>query len=217
MPTLGEYSEVAICNLALQEIGRGMMISSIDENSQAARACKLRYPYARDAVLRGYDWNFSTARASLPELATAPAFDFAHQYKLPEDVLRVRELVGAGEADDWRVESWADGGGAVSQVIVTDFASPIQILYTRRIVDVRQFDALFVGALAARIAADIAISLSESTSKAQGLWQIYTSKLFEAWKNDAQEGSAQRFPDGTWNNARFAGAVRPYTDWDPNL
>jgi hypothetical protein len=64
MPTLTELSEVAICNLALQDVGRGLSITALDENSQAARACRLRYPFARDACLRAYDWNFAAARAS---------------------------------------------------------------------------------------------------------------------------------------------------------
>jgi len=207
MPTLGEYSEVAICNLALQEIGRGMMITALDENTQAARACRLRYPYARDATLRGYDWNFAAARAALPALADAPAFGFARQYDLPADCLRVRSIEN-GEADDWKIEG---------RRILTDLGSPIFVKYTARMADPAQFDALFVAALAARIAADVAVSLSESTSKAQGLWQVYLGKLHEAWKNDAIEGQPEALPQGSWVGARFDQNIRPYSDWDPNF
>ena len=206
MPTLGEYSEVAICNLALQEIGRGMMITALDEATQAARACKLRYPYARDATLRGYDWNFAGARVALAKNAVAPAFEFANAYDLPSDCLRVRAVLD-GEADDWKVEG---------RQIVTDLGDPLQIKYTRRVTDPAQFDPLFVAALAARVAADVAISLSESTAKAQGLWQLYMGKLQEAWKNDAQEGQPDALPQGSWLGARFGGNFRPYSDWDPN-
>jgi hypothetical protein len=207
MATFGEYSEVAICNLALQEIGRGMMITALDENSQAARACKLRYPYARDAALRGYDWNFAAARAELPALAELPAFGYGRQYELPSDCLRVRSLEN-GEADDWKVEG---------RRILTDMGAPIRVKYTARVTDPVQFDALFVAALSARIAADVAVSLSESTSKAQGLWQVYLGKLHEAWKNDAIEGQADALPQGSWVGARFGQNVRPYSDWDPNV
>lgn len=206
MPTLGEYSEVAICNLALQEIGRGMMITALDEATQAARACKLRYPYARDATLRGYDWNFAGARVELAKNAAAPAFEFANAYDLPADCLRVRAILD-GEADDWKVEG---------RQIVTDLGDPIQIKYTRRVTDPAQFDPLFVAALAARVAADIALSLSESTAKAQGLWQLYMGKLQEAWKNDAQEGQPDALPQGSWLGARFGGNFRPYSDRDTN-
>ena len=183
------------------------MLTALDENTQAARACRLRYPYARDATLRGYDWNFAASRAELPALAEAPAFGFARAYDLPADCLRVRSLEN-GDADDWKIEG---------RRILTDMGSPILVKYTARVVDPAQFDALFVAALAARIAADIAVSLSESTAKAQGLWQIYLGKLHEAWKNDAIEGQPEALPQGSWVGARFGGNVRPYSDWDPNF
>lgn len=40
------------------------------------------------------------------------------------------------------------------------------------------------------IAAEIAVSLTESSSKAQALWQVYQQKLAEARRRDAQEGAS---------------------------
>ena len=179
MPTLTELSEVAICNLALQDVGRGLAITALDENSQAARACSLRYPFARDACLRAYDWNFAAARASLPALATPPAFGFANAFELPPDCLFVRTV---GEADDcaWVVESGT---------LLTDDGAPLKITYTRAVTDPALFDPLFAETLAIRIASEIAVSLTESVGKAQSLWQIYLQKLAEARRRDAQEGS----------------------------
>ena len=94
MPAFGEYSEVAICNMALAEIGRGAEIVSLDEKSEAARACRRRYPYARDAVLRSYDWNFATRRASLPASADKPAFG----YTVMDDEQVARHAVSQGLA-----------------------------------------------------------------------------------------------------------------------
>jgi hypothetical protein len=69
-PTPTNLSEVAICNLAHQDVGRGLAITVFDKNTQAARACRLRYPLVRDACLRAYDWNFAAARAGAPVAAT---------------------------------------------------------------------------------------------------------------------------------------------------
>ena len=206
MAILGDYSEVAICNMALAQIGRGAQITSLDEASQAARACKLRYPYARDACLRAYDWNFAAKRAELAENATEPAFEYAHAYDLPSDCLIVRSIF-EGETERWVVEG---------RQILTDMGAPIYIKYTRRETDTAQFDPLFVEALAARIASDIAIQLSESVSRAQGLWQTYQAKLIEARRRDAQEGQPEQFPQGSWLDARNGGGIRPYSDWDGN-
>jgi hypothetical protein len=203
MPTLGEYSEVAICNMALAAIGRGAQITSMDEASQSARACKLRYPYARDAVLRAYDWNFAAKRAELAKNATAPAFEYANAYDLPADCLIVRSVYD-GEAEKWVVEG---------RQILTDMGDPIFVKYTRLETDTARFDALFVDALAARIASDIAVQLSESVSRSQGLWQVYQSKILEARRRDAQEGQPENLPQGGWLDARMDGGFAPYRDW----
>ncbi len=192
MPTLTELSEVAICNLALQDVGRGLAITALDENTQAARVCRLRYPFARDACLRAYDWNFAAARASLPALATAPAFGFANAYELPPDCLFVRTV---GEADDctWLVESGA---------LLTDDGAPLKITYTRAVTDPVLFDPLFAETLAVRIASEIAVSLTESTAKAQALWQVYQQKLAEARRRDALERGRDDSVDGYWVQSR---------------
>ena len=188
MPTLSELSEVAICNLALQDVGRGLAITALDENSQAARACRLRYPFARDACLRAYDWNFAAARASLPALATAPAFGFSNAYELPPDCLFVRD-VGQGGGCPWVVESG---------MLLTDEAAPLSIAYTRGVTDAAAFDPLFAETLAVRIASEIAVSLTESVGKAQALWQVYQQKLAEARRRDAQEGVSGRTQADDW-------------------
>ena len=203
MPTLGEYSEVAICNMALAAIGRGAQITSLDEASQAARACRLRYPYARDACLRAYDWNFAAKRRELAKNAVAPAFEYANAFDLPSDCLIVRSVFD-GESEKWVVEG---------RQILTNMGDPIFIKYTSVVSDATRFDPLFVDALSARVAADIAVQLSESVSRAQGLWQLYQAKLVEARRRDAQEGQPERFPQGDWIDARSGAAFAPYRDW----
>lgn len=210
MAIIGEYSEVAIYNLALQEIGRGMRVTATDENTNAARTLTARYPYARDATLRAYDWNFATSRASLAANAVAPVYEFAFAYDLPADpfCLRVRNVFGANMTD-WRVEG---------RQILTSFGSPIQIKYTSRVTSVGLMDPLFIATLACRLAAECAVTLAESSEKASNLWQVYTSKLREARGVDAQEGQADQLPDGSWADSRIMGSgyIPPYSDWNPN-
>jgi hypothetical protein len=193
MPSLGEYSEVAICNMALADIGRGLQITSLDEASQAARACKLRYPYARDAVLRSYDWNFAARRKDLPKNAAAPAFEFTNAYDLPPDCLLVRSVFGSCR-DRWVVEG---------RQILADAGDPLLIKYTALVSDPASFDPLFVDALAARLASDIAVQLSESVARAQSLWQVFIAKIAEARGRDSQEGQADQTSHSSWLDARF--------------
>jgi len=142
--------------------------------------------------LRAYDWNFAAARASLPALAATPAFGFANAFQLPPDGLFVREVCGE-DAASWKVENGK---------LLTDLAAPLRVSYTRAETSPACFDALFVEALAARIAADVAVSLIESMGKAQALWQVYQAKLGEARRRDAQEGRGGGPADFHWLGGR---------------
>lgn len=193
MPALGEYSEVAICNLALAEVGRGAEIVSLDEPSQAARACARRYPYARDAVLRSFDWNFATCRASLPALAEPPLFGRRLAFALPIDCLLVRKVHDVTDAD-WEIEGRA---------ILADAPAPLRITYTARITSPAQFDVLFTDALVTRLAADLAVQLSDSPARATSLNQLFREKLAHARARDTDEGTTTRAPRSTWLDARF--------------
>ncbi len=193
MPSFGEYSEVAICNMALAEIGRGAEIVSLDEKSEAARACRRRYPYARDAVLRSYDWNFAARRARLPASADLPAFGYARAYPLPSDCLLVRAVHNAC-AGAWEVEQ---------RQVLANTAPPLLITYTARITNPSVFDVLFTDALVTRLAADLAVQLADSQSRANSLHQLFQVKLGEARRRDADEGAAPHLLRSAWLDARF--------------
>src|SRR3546814_6931193 len=87
-------SVVSICNRALTLLGQ-KTITSLEDNSQAARLCVESYGPTRDAVLRDHPWNCAIARADLAALSEAPAFEFGRQFQLPPDCLRVLELWGS--------------------------------------------------------------------------------------------------------------------------
>lgn len=203
MAEVSDYSEVTLANNALQLIGRGKFIVSLDEDSQAARIMRAALPTVRDAVLRAYPWNFAQARAEIAEDETAPLFEYAHAYTLPEDCLFCHTIYN-GDDQNWKVEG---------RKILTDMGAPIYIKYTRRVTDLAQGDPLFFDVLAARLAAQCAVSLSESTTKAAELWRLYNLKLRETRAVDAQEGQPDPLPRGTWHDGRIMGAFEPYSDW----
>jgi hypothetical protein len=207
MAELGNYSEVSLANLALQYLGRGKFIVALDEDSQAARVMRQHLPYARDAVLRAYPWNFAQRRAAIAADATAPDFEFSYSYTLPDDCLWCHTVYG-GSTQDWKVEG---------RKVYTNMSAPLQIKYTARVTDLAGADPLFFQALAARLGSDCATTLTESGGKANDLWQVYQAKLREARAVDAQEGQAERFPQGSWHDGRITNdQFAPYADWDGN-
>lgn len=208
-------SETNICNLALQQMGRSTRIASLAETTtEAGPICALQYPISRDAVLRAFPWNFAATRATLTAHAEAPDFEFDNYYKLPSDYLWLRKIIDAYD-EPYKVERFSSSSSGVIKVIATNLGSPIYIIYTARVTEPTEFESLFIQTLAAHIAANIAIPLTETRAKANDLWQAYRAKLQEARSVDSQEDSADPFPQGSWVDGRFSGQIAPYRDFVP--
>lgn len=208
-------SEVNICNLALQQMGRSERIASLAETTtQAGPICALQYPISRDAVLRAFPWNFAQRRASLSAFAEEPAFEYTNHFKLPSDFLFLTEIFESFDAP-YKLETFSSSSSGAIRVILTDLGEPLKIRYTARISDATLFDPLFITTLAAHIAAEVAIPLTETRAKAQSLWQVYQQKLIEARKIDSQEGTPDPMQSGSWVDSRFGADVPRYLDFIP--
>lgn len=66
------FTEVSICNRALQAIGTRTTIASLTETSIEARNCNLIYADTRDEVLQMAYWNFAQKTTYLALLKSAP-------------------------------------------------------------------------------------------------------------------------------------------------
>lgn len=200
-------SELDIYNLALTRIGHEP-VSSLTEASKGADRCRLHYPAMRDAVLRAHPWNFAIRRAALAQLSFTPAFEFTYAFALPTDpyclkVLRTSYeaegysstsvygypgLVGYGAMPiEYRIETVSIDGTDVRALLCNE--SSMSIEYIARITDTSQYDALFVDALAARLAAEIAIAMTDNHAASRTMMEFYQMKLSEARVVDAQEGT----------------------------
>jgi hypothetical protein len=189
-------SVVQIINNALIKIGASAILT-LTENSESARAANLIYEQARDASIRDHVWNFAIRRVELAQNSTAPAFEFSYQYNLPSDCLRVLRMEDMGMY--YKIE-----GGK----LLTDEGTA-KILYLSRVEDVNLFDALFVEALSARIAAELSVTLSESNTLYANMMEIYQRKIADARSMDAQESGYQEIIADTWLDSRlnYAGSA----------
>lgn len=184
-------SELDIYNLALTRIGHEPL-SSPTEQGKAGDRCRLHYPVIRDTVLMAHPWNFAVRRQELAQLSETPAFEFDYAYALPTDPYCLRVLRTEWEASgyapfNWRVESINVDGTPVRALLCNE--PSVSIEYIARITDVALFSALFVDTLAARLAAEIAISMTDNQAAAKTMMDFYAAKLAEARTMDAQEGS----------------------------
>ncbi len=183
-----------ICNLALSWLGASM-ITSLADNSTEAKLCKVNYPLIRDAVLEAADWSFAIKRATMDPLSTGPVFGRYRRFPIPPDSLRVLS-VSESENDsrriDWRVEeNHVLAGGEI-----------IYLRYIFRAKDPKVYSPLFVQALSARIAADLAIPIADSRTLRNENWDLYMAKLREATANDGIQGKHDFIRSDTLIRAR---------------
>lgn len=180
-------SETTICNQALGKLGVPRIID-LDEESTAARACRLHYAETRDEVLRHHRWNFAIRRTELVKLDTNPEFGWAYQYELPTDCLRLFEVNGwdvARRSGFWEIES---------RMLLTN-ASPAKVRYIARIEDANKFDSLFVEALALRLAGKISMPITGSSDMAEKYLNEYEKVTGpRARRTDAFECRPLRVP-----------------------
>ena len=165
--TPADYSGVSftvegldICNDALILIGDDTVLS-IDppDDNDRARACKRLYPRIRDEVLRAYPWNCAKTRATLTRLAATPTWGYTYQF----------QFLPYPTAYGYSAPTWTSTVYAYKvegRVLLTD-EDAVNILYIARVTDPAQFDSLLMGAMTARLAAELS-PLSRRGSYGEG-------------------------------------------------
>jgi hypothetical protein len=199
-------STVDIANFALNNLGASN-ISSLDENSKAARIVNQRYEAVRDAVFRAHPWNCLIQRAQLAQETEAPAFGYNYQYALPTDPFCLRVLEFSNGTLSYPQDNITNNSGGPVFVIegrklLTDEGTA-RIKYIGRVTDTQQYDASLVEALAARLAAEVCYAITGSTSMVQIQTSLYEAKINEARFNDATEGATQRLEASDFIESRF--------------
>lgn len=200
-------SPVDIANRALTMLGASR-ITSLSDNRKEAREINAVYEQVRDEELRRYNWNFAIKRAALAALTDAPPFGFSLQYRVPADFMRAIQIGDVYPAvnlsdvvglDDSAYAIENDGAG---RVIRTNMGAPLNLRYVARIEDSTVYDPLFVGALAAKLAMDVAESLSASTNKVDQASRNYRMALSDAVRCNAIEKPPVKLADDTWIASR---------------
>lgn len=195
-------NEIEICNIALARIGVAP-IESMDEASEAARACNQYYDFVRRNVLRKYPWTFATRRVTLAQIDETPP-DYKYAYRYPSDALALRKMYnksycGLPEKNQYKILSDTEG-----KTIYTDIEAA-NIEYTTDVDDVSLFDDEFIEALGWKLAAEIAFMLTGNMNIAQTCVQAYNAYFAEASADNAQE---ENVPDVQLDRlalARFTG------------
>jgi hypothetical protein len=205
-------SQVSICNQALGWLGANLIISLNDDNKEAA-LCKANYNDIRDAVLEEREWTFCVRRISLSPLVIEPVYGYTNQFLIPPDVIRILNvpdtrfgdsndtLIGTGlggraegpdqqpQLSTFRVES-IEQPTATGKVLLANVDSVfLRVIW--RVTNIGLYSPSFVQCLAARIAADLAIPLTQNRTLQRDMWTLYEQKLNRASAMDGIQGKME--------------------------
>ena len=190
-------SAEAICNQALTWVGANT-IGSLSDTSDEAVICNANYEPLRDTVLAEREWAFAVERAGPVAAEVAlPINGFDKKFALPAGTIRVLQVSNASEdaaASNTlgigrynRVEWLREG-----EFIVALGVEQIFIRYIQQITDTTKFPAYFDQALAARLAMDLAIPLTNSRLLQREMAALYGEKLRIAAAADGSQGRSYR-------------------------
>jgi len=186
-------SPLDICNSALIKLG-GRSITSLTQDIKEARLCNARYPFLRDEVLENGTWKFAIKRASLAQLATAPAYGYTYAYQIPADCLSIID-----------VESPEIPWDQEGDTIVTN-NSTMKIKYVRREDNVSLFSPMFIEALSLRLAWDLSYPILQSGTQTDFWRSSYEAYIKQARSKDSQTGTTGSFIDSVndvYLNSRY--------------
>lgn len=180
--TRSMISETSICNQALSWLG-AKRIASINEQSRYAELCNENYPFLRDAVLEARMWSFALDRDA-STVSNKDAWGVAFAHPVPQEWLAVWRVYKRVDREPFEVsKNWRKEGRFV---LAED--DTVYMWGTKRVTDTGFFTNMFVQCLAARLACDLAIPVTENRLLQADMWGLYEKKLSEAGSRDGQQG-----------------------------
>lgn len=199
-------SVIEICNVALSRLGNSRTINSLTEQSKEAGVCSLHYEPARDAVLSDFDWNFARKRVALADTGTNPP-DWQFAYAYPTDCVRIISIMVPGMRNPparcrVQYEVGSDNAGT-GKLIYTD-QDDAWLMYTGLVTDPNMYDAIFRDALAWRMAAEMAMSLTSAPQMGQNAMTMYAQIVRSAGSHSMNESQEPQEPQSEFTAARLS-------------
>lgn len=169
-------SAVSICSNALLLLGDAP-ISSFDENNDRTRLVANLYTMKRDRVLRAHSWNCATKREILSPDTTAPKFDWAYKFLLPDDWLRTLSVGLDGDEDEYQIEG--------RHILMDSNVCRLRYIFRNEVE--ATWDALLVEAMTQVMVAALTYPITKSTTKQATEEEIVKRVLKESRAINGQE------------------------------
>ena len=154
-------SVVDICNSALNLLGAST-ISALTDDTKNARLCNQRYEPIRNRIFRSHSWNCLVKRVQLAKDSASPVVEFANQFTLPSDCLRVLKIHnGATDSVKTDMEYKIEGRK------VRTNEGTIFLVYIALNTDPNIYDTNLQEAIAHQLAADICYAVTNNATLAK--------------------------------------------------
>lgn len=193
-------STTKICNASLAKLGSKRINNFETDATNEAIHCRTHYEMTRDSLLRSHYWRFASGRATLSQDTTDPAFEWDNQFILPNDFMRLKSVF---DGDNTPPRNTRRSYAIEGQRLLTN-ESAVQIRYIKKVIDVTEFDPLFVELLVLQLALKLVGPLAGGDPKLQDVIQRELSAIMPQIRAlDRQEtnriGRADR---NTWVDVR---------------
>ena len=196
-------SKTDICNHALLKVGADVIasldtdINSSEGTVESALLCNVLFDQSLDELLRLYQWNCCTKRATPNKLTSTPDWKYAGEFELPNDFIRLLTITDNVNHQSDDLEWVVDDGK-----ILCDY-DQIYIRYIARPENVGNLDPLATKALICLLASKLAMPLQQDDNMAQRLTnELYQVILPEARSIDTFENYDLDLPESQWIIAR---------------
>lgn len=163
-------SSVEICNLALDYLGTGNIISLDEQFNDNAKLCKRWYDVTRKSLLKDLNASFAIKRRTLAVLSSTPVYGRTYQYQLPSDCIKLLNVDSPLDIQDYQIEG---------NKLLYDNNSELNIRYIYDCQDVSLFDDEFIECLALYIAANICLKVTQDVQRVNYLQQLKKQKYID--------------------------------------
>lgn len=187
---------MSICSAALSLLGDKPISSLAEVNRVAATLCSNIYPLAKREVMRGHPWNCLVTRVVLSPLVDTPAFEWAYQFTLPGDCMRVLAVGYDGQPEDYRLEG--------RRILAR--SSVLRLQYTAELGE-GYWDSLLVEVMTKRMVKDLAYPITKSGTLAELKAREFEAAYKRAKAVDGQENPPEDYGDSPLISVRGGASI----------
>ena len=185
-------SKVSIINKALAHLGE-RPITSLSEGTVASTIADAIFENSVREVLFEHPWRFAHKRAVLAATGTTPAFEWTHEFELPNDFIRmVKTYPEYPDTFPHAIEG---------DKMYTNTSAP-QVEYIAYIEEAGLYTPGFVTVLALHLAYHMAPRVKDSARDTQALFELYENRLNRMRSLDSQQGTPDEPKQDEWLGAR---------------